>query len=186
MKKTAWGAALLAAAIAPGSAHAEGWNLFPFLDEGWSPDFTLAATGGLMTPDIDGVDTDTAVGAQLSLTCPWFAPPSGEIRQQFNYTRYDEGNLEIRSLELNPHYYIGEGNLTFGFGPGVGYVWVEPDGGKETTLWAAQFSADVEYRRGMLFVGAGTRYQLTEDLHLGGSERGANNWLHQVKVGVNF
>lgn len=187
MKPPTWLTALLASALLlPGAANAQGWNLFPFLDEDWSADFTLAATGGLMDPDVEGLDSDTAVGAQLSLNCPWFDPPQGQIRQQFNYTTYEDGPTEIRSLELNPHYYLGEGNLTFGFGPGLGYVWVGNDGGADDSMWAGQFSADVEYRRGLLFVGAGTRYQWTQSGDFDGNEESVDNWLHQVKLGLNF
>lgn len=186
MKITHLSAAVLATALVPVSAHGAGWNLLPFQDEDWSADLTLAATGGLMDPDVEGLDSDTAVGAQFSLNCPWFEPPQGQIRQQFNYTTYDEGSVEIRSLELNPHYYMGEGNLTFGFGPGLGYVQVENDAGADDSMLAGQFSADLEYRRGRLFVGAGSRYQWTEGADLGDNGQTVDNWLHQVKLGVNF
>lgn len=186
MKNNLLGTLLVVAMLAPASAQAEGWNFLPYQDEDWSADLTLAATGGLMDPEVDGVDSDTAFGAQLSMNCPWFEPPQGNIRQQFNYTQYDEDSLEIRSLELNPHYYLGTGNLTFGIGPGLGYVWVDGGGSASDSMWAGQISADLEYRRGRLFVGIGTRYQMTQGADFGAGEEPVDNWLHQVKLGINL
>jgi len=110
------------------------------------------------------------------------------IRQQFNYNRFDEDGLEIATLEMNPRYYMGEGDLTFGVGPGIGYVWAEADAaGVDEGMWALQLGADIEYRRGALYLGAGTRYQLTQDEELGNTgEKGVDNGLSTVKVGVNF
>lgn len=172
---------------ATGAMAAEGWKMFPFRDAEWSPDFTLALSYGVMDPDTNLGDSDPAVGVQFSLNCPWFTPPQGMIRQQFNYNRFDEGLLEISTLEMNPRYYFGEGNLTFGVGPGVGYVWVDRDGFGTEGLWAFQLGADLEYRQDRLFLGLSSRYQFTEGKTIGTSnERGMDNWLTTVKVGVNF
>jgi len=66
---TTAGFALLAA-VGVSSAQAAEWTTLPFKDPSWSPDFTLALTVGSMDPDVDGVDSGTATGAQLSLNCP--------------------------------------------------------------------------------------------------------------------
>ncbi|MFB6259426.1 MAG: hypothetical protein ABEJ96_10735, partial [Thiohalorhabdaceae bacterium] len=60
------------------------------------------------------------------------------------------------------------------------------DAGADDSMLAGQFSADLEYRRGLLFLGAGSRYQWTESADLGGNGQTVDNWLHQVKLGVNF
>ena len=84
------------------SMAAEGWRALPFRDAEWSPDFTLALSYGSMDPDTSLGSSDPALGLQFSLNCPWFTPPQGMIRQQFNYNRFDEGQLEISTLEMNP------------------------------------------------------------------------------------
>lgn len=181
------GLLLLAASSLASQALAGEWEMLPFKKDGWSPDFTLALTAGPMDPDVEGVDSDTATGVQLSLNCPWFSPPEGSIRQQFNYNVFDDDNVEIKSFELNPHWYVGDETLQYGFGPGLGYLWVTPNGGDEQGLWSLQLSADIEYRTGAFFVGAGTRYQFTQSKDFGaGSKQDVNNLLTQIKVGVNF
>ena len=183
---TAIAGCMLATGLGLSSVQAAEWQTLPYKDPSWSPEFTLALTVGSMDPDVPGVDSDTATGMQLSLNCPWFAPPKGKIRQQFNYNRYDDQGLELTTLEMNPRYYMGEGDLTFGVGPGIGYVWAEAPGVDES-VWAFQLGADVEYRRGALYLGAGTRYQLTQEENLGGAvEEDVDNWLTTVKLGVNF
>lgn len=186
-KQIAQGLLVLAASTLASQALAGEWEMLPFKNAGWSPDFTLALTTGPMDPDVDGVDSDTASGVQLSLNCPWFSPPEGTIRQQFNYNTFDDGNVEIKSFELNPHWYVGDEALQYGFGPGLGYVWATPKGLDEQGMWSVQLSADIEYRSGAFFVGAGTRYQVTQSKDFGaGTKDDANNLLTQIKVGMNF
>jgi len=188
MTKARFAGCVLLGAMCLSTAQADEWKMLPFKDPSWSPDFILAVTAGELDPDVDGVDSGTAVGAQLSLNCPWFEPPKGAIRQQFNYNSFDENGLEITTLEINPRYYMGEGDLTFGVGPGLGYLWAESDAaGVDTGMWALQLGADVEYRMGALYLGAGTRYQLTQDEELGATgQEGVDNWLTSVKLGINF
>ena len=162
MKKTLFGGlALLAASTLAAPAMAEGWKALPVTEDGWDPEFTVALTYGPMSFETSGIEDDNAAGAQLSLKCPWFAPPSGSIRQQFNYNSYDKSGEEVSTFELNPRYYMGDGSLTFGFGPGVGYMWGE--GTLDEGVWTFQVGADIEYRNGAMFIGAGSRYQVTQD-----------------------
>jgi hypothetical protein len=44
----------------------------------------------------------------------------------------------------------------------------------------------VEYRQGALFLGAGARYQFTETETISATEDGVDNWLVQLKAGINF
>lgn len=168
------------------TAMAEGWKSMPYKDADWSPEFTLALTTGTMDTEITGLDSNSATGLQLSLNCPWFSPPNGNIRQQFNYNQFDHDDVKITTFELNPHWYFGEGNLTYGPSVGFGYVWVDPDGLSKTGMWSAQVGADVEYRSGAFFLGAGIRYQATQNKEIAPGENGASNTLAQIKVGVNF
>lgn len=178
---------ILALACGAGQAVAGEWRMMPFKDAEWSPDFTVALTYGVLDPDTNIADSDGALGLQVSLNCPWFSPPSGIIRQQFNLNRFDDHGLELTTFEINPRYYIGDGNLRFGFGPGFGYMWADPPLGGNEGLWTLQLGADIEYRTGALFLGLGTRYQFTENERVGFSrDSGMDNWLTTAKVGMNF
>jgi hypothetical protein len=53
-------------------------------------------------------------------------------------------------------------------------------------MWTLQLGGDLEYRQGALFLGAGARYMWTQDKYVGLSKEGADNWLVQVKAGINF
>ena len=82
------------------------WTFLPYQDSDWSPDFTLAAATGSAAIDsttkdkatgVSGSDssTETINGLQLSLNCPWFSPPSGNIRQQFNYNSFSDSDGDL-------------------------------------------------------------------------------------------
>jgi hypothetical protein len=176
---------LLAAVAFSGSAMAEGWVMGPVFKDGWDPEFTLAAVGGSM--DVDHASSDPYTGVEFSLNCPWFQPPKGAIRQQFNIGTFDDGRMDVTSYEMNPNYFmtIAPG-LTFGIGPGVGYARASYLNGRTEGLWSVQASANLNYRSGALFMGAGARYQDTRDKTLAAGIRGADNWLVSAKIGVNF
>ncbi|QEP44601.1 hypothetical protein D5085_16545 [Ectothiorhodospiraceae bacterium BW-2] len=165
------------------SATASGWTFAPFLDEGWQAEPTLAITAGPISFEDE---SESSYGIQLSLNCPWFAPPELRLRQQINYRVSDLGNSsDYSSLEINPRFFFDfamEG-LTWGIGPGFGYAWLD-DGQNREGGWSLQAGAEVEYRSGALFAGAGVRYQATEDLE--NSNDNINNTTAQLKLGVNF
>jgi hypothetical protein len=177
--------AFFSAAVLSGSALAEGWVVGPVFKDGWKPEFTLAAVGGSM--DVDHAGSDLYTGVEFSLNCPWFQPPKGVIRQQFNIGTYDDSGMEVTSFEMNPNYFmtIAPG-LTFGIGPGVGYARASYLNGPTEGLWSVQASANLNYRSGALFMGAGARYQDTRDKTLAPGVKGADNWLISAKVGFNF
>lgn len=183
--KALFGAGVAAAALfTVSTAQAGEWKTMPLFDDDWSPEFTLAYGGGILNGD--DVDGDFAHSAQFSLNCPWFTPPTGAIRQQFNYNVSNDGNTDIQSLEMNPRYYFGTDDLRFGIGPGVGHVWAE-NGANTRNAWSVQAGADLEYRSGKFFTGAAVRYQLAQKG--GTANTGVNdldNLLTTVRVGVNF
>ena len=163
------------------------WVMGPAFKPDWKPHFTVAATAGYLDPDINGVSGSSSPGIQLSLNCPWFSPPSGAIRQQFNYNTFDSDGQKLKSLEMNPRYFISASpSILIGFGPGLGYVWTESDPGKDQNVWAFQLGADIEYRYKHLYLGLGTRYQWTQDKELGLANKGADNLLTTAKIGINF
>ena len=179
---------LAAAAIAfPGIGFSGEWVMGPAFKEGWIGDYTAAVTAGYMALDNDSASDDSSLGLQFALNCPWFRPPEGMIRQQFNLNRFDHDGLELTSLEMNPRYFWDlPSNFTLGVGPGVGYVWTDPDEGKSPNLWSLQAGVDLDYRQGVFYFGVGTRYQWTENKRVGLNDNGVDNWLTSVKVGVNF
>lgn len=185
MKNKLSALALFSMLAVSGGAMADGWVLGPAFKDGWKPEFTLAAVGGAM--DVDDPGNDAYWGAEFSLNCPWFQPPKGTIRQQFNLGRYDNDGLEMTSFEMNPNYFMSLApNWTLGIGPGVGYVWTDVKGGDNEGLWSIQGSVNLNYRSGHLFAGVGARYQDTQDKTLANGVEGADNWLVSAKLGYNF
>lgn len=55
-------------------------------------------------------------------------------------------------------------------------------------VWGGQFFADINYTFNNFFVGIGAKYQLTEDLSLGGinTDSGADNVRAGVQIGMKF
>ena len=184
--KTRMSALTLFSAVAlSGPAMAEGWVLGPAFKDGWKPEFTLAAVGGSM--DADHAGSDLYGGLEFSLNCPWFQPPKGVIRQQFNIGAYDDDGMEVTSFEINPNYFMAlSPKWSLGVGPGIGYVRASYMDGSTEGLWSVQASANLNYRSGPLFMGVGARYQNTEDETLAPGIKGADNWLVSAKVGINF
>jgi len=184
MKRKFSALALLSTLAISGSALADGWTMFPVMNDGWKPEFTLAAVVGSM--DVKNIGTSEYQGAELSLNCPWFQPPTGAIRQQFNIGTYEKGNASLTSFEMNPHYYISVApGLTIGAGPGIGYVHGYI-GDKEADMSSFQVAADVNYRKGHFFAAASARYQDTLNKEIAPGVNGMDNWLISAKVGLNF
>lgn len=171
-----------------GSAQAaEGWRFLPVMQPGFQAKPTIAGTYGVLDPDVDGAGSGSAMGVELSFDCILLQTPGNRLRQQLSYTRYDEDGVEIRSLELNPHYVFDlGGGLQLGFGPGLGYVQADADTGEDADMLALQAGGSVHYRRGMLFLGLDARYQVTQAEDVGAGDDGADNFRALAKVGVNF
>ena len=176
--------ALVCALAFSGNALAEGWTFGPAFKDGWKPEFTVAGVLGALDPDHAG--SGLYKGVEVSLNCPWFQPPTGAIRQQFNIGRFNHDGLSLTSIEMNPNYFVSVGNgWSVGAGPGIGFVRAKLDG-REAAMSSVQVSANVAYRSGALFFGAGARYQDTRNKELVPGKSGADNWLLMAKVGFNF
>ena len=175
-----------------GTALAEddkGWTVLPYQNSDFDPHFTVGLATGIMKPDEDGASSGAINGLVLSLNCPWFQPPTGTIRQVFNYNIYEEDNVAINTFEMNPRYFIPiSPSLQAGFGPGVGYVTIEPEVGAIAHALSFQVGADLDYRNKNLFAGLSARYMMTQDAKFGGStiESDVNNLAVQMRVGYNF
>lgn len=176
--------ALLSAMAFSGSALADGWTMFPVKNDGWKPEFTLAGVVGSL--DADNGGTGEYKGAEFSLNCPWFQPPTGMIRQQFDIGHFKHDGMTLTSFEMNPNYFVSIGNgWTVGAGPGIGFVRGYLNG-REAAMSSIQASANINYRNGHFFAGAGARYQDTRNKELAVGKTGADNWLLTAKVGINF
>ena len=170
-------------AMATSAAQAEGWNFLPVTDAGFKAEPTLSLMGGMLNPDVNGADSDTAMGVELSFNCIALQPPSGKIRTQISWTRYDDAGLEINSVEVNPHYlWRMTDKVEIGVGPGLGYVSGKA-GAVDESMLAMQLGTSLHYRSGNLFMGAEARYQVTEE-EFGNTD--LDNFRVMLKVGYNF
>lgn len=186
-KLLAMGAA--AALLAGGSAAAGegGWRLLPMNDAGFELKPTVSVIYGVFDPDSKQGDSAEAVGVEFAFNCILLQPPTNRVRQQLSYIQYDDGGLEVSSLELNPHYTIDlTPNWAVGFGPGLGYVMADSKAGADADMFALQVGAGAQYYRGAFFAGVEARYQVTEGKTLGVNDEGLDNFRALAKLGVNF
>ena len=169
---------------------ADEWVYFPvFTDDTWKPEAALSATAGYMDIDSSVASGGETYGLQLAFNCPVFTIPGDDaVLQQINVNFYDNNDLELTTLEINPHYYwnLSE-NTRLGAGPGLGYIWTDSKHGKDSDLWAGQAGFALEYRKDSLYASFGTRYQWTESKTIGyKKDTDLNNLLTTIKVGYNF
>lgn len=170
--------------LAAGSASAGEWQFLPIMKEGYKPEFVLSAVAGTLDPK--GADRDTYAGLELAMNCGLFQTPSGVVRTKISYGGYDHDGLEYRSFEIDPRWTVPLAqNLSFGIGPGIGYVRTEV-ADRETDLFAWQLGADVDYRVGRVSLGLGVRWQDTVNKTVAPGTDGAENWLVQAKIGYAF
>ena len=172
----------LGAATTPALAASD-WKFLPVADKGYAPAFVASVTGGIMDPQ--HVGSGDAWGLELAFNCGLVQTPTGVVRTKLSVNKFDKAGLELTTVELNPRWTIPVAkDLTFGVGPGIG--WVKADGGRNVDMFAWQAGADLDYRIGQLNLGLGARWQDTVDKNLGGGREGADNWLVQAKVGIAF
>lgn len=167
-------------------AFAEGWELFPIVNDDYQYAPQLSLIGGSMDPG-DG-DSGSMTGVELSLNCPLLKAPEGIIRQQISYASYDEKGLEVDSFELNPHYQIDIApDVAFGFGPGFGYVSAKGTG-IDDSAFTLQAGASLNYSIGQVVIGAEARYQLmVSDIEANnGGEVDLDNTRMMLKLGYRF
>lgn len=181
LRTTLLGIALGCAAV---PALAEGWRVLPIMDADYRPDFTLSVVGGVLDPEHAGKGAYR--GVELAFNCGMLQTPTGVVRTKLSYGRYDKDGLELRSFEVNPRWTLPvTENLSAGVGPGIGYVRTEM-AGRDTDLFAWQLGAALDYRMGPVTLGLGARWQDSVEKTIAPGRKGAENWLVQAKVGVNF
>lgn len=174
----------LSLASASAATLAEDWKFLPVRDASYKPDVTLSIAAGQLNGTPAGSGNYT--GAEVAFNCLILQPPSGVIRSKISYGQFDHNGLKLNTFEINPRWTMNiDQNLTFGVGPGVGYVKAEV-AGKSTSMAALQIGADLDYRIGAVNLGLGARWQDTRNKDISTSIKGANNTLVQAKVGFNF
>ncbi len=176
-------------AVSMQGVQAEGWSFLPYKDAGFEAKPTLAVLYGTFDPDLEGADSDAAVGVELAFDCILLQPPSNRLRQQVSFVTYedDAAGLEVSTLEINPHYTIDiASGLALGFGPGLGYVMADAKVGEDADLLALQVGGSLQYYRGPLYAGVEARYQFTESEAIGGTQDDLDNFRALAKVGLNF
>jgi hypothetical protein len=162
----------------------DNWKLLPVRDAGFKPDLTLSAAVGSLDPQ--HASSGTYTGAELAFNCLALQPPSGTMRSKISLGRFDHDGMKLTTFEVNPRWTTEiSKDLTVGVGPGIGLVKAEI-GGQSKTMGALQVGADLDYRVGALNLGLGARWQATQNKEIVAGKRGADNFLIQAKIGVNF
>jgi hypothetical protein len=168
------------------SVQAEGWEFLPIAGDGYEFKPKLSLITGSMDPS--DASSGAMTGLELAMNCPLLKAPNGVIRQQVSYASYDEKGVEITSFELNPHYQIELAqDVTFGFGPGFGYVWAESTG-LDDSAFTLQAGASLNYSLGQIEIGAEARYQtmVSDITTAGGADVDLDNTRLMIKVGYKF
>ena len=166
----------------------KGWRLFAGMEEGFVHEASLSVLLGAMGPDSKIGDSGFAHGVELSFNCPLIQPPTNKIRQQVSVTSYSDGDSDIKTVQINPHYVIEVmPKLWVGGGPGIGYVRADVNN-VTSNMVAAQVGGSISYSIKKVFLGAEARYQFTQGDEVGGPSYadGASNWQTVIKVGYNF
>lgn len=102
------------------SAQAEDWTFFSQENKNSTPDYGLALIAG--SADLDEHDSSGDLyGLELSFVCPFVQASEHSIRQQVSLSKFHKDNIDMYTLEANPHYlYQLESNTYFGIGPSLG------------------------------------------------------------------
>ena len=167
------------------ASQADGLRFFAGKEAGFKFEPTIALTGGVMNATAANDDANFVYGLDFNMNCGLIQTPTGVVRTKLSVNKFDKAGLELTTVELNPRWTIPVAkDLTFGVGPGIG--WVKADGGRNVDMFAWQAGADLDYRIGQLNLGLGARWQDTVNKNLGGGREGADNWLVQAKVGIAF
>lgn len=173
-------------------AQSDEFKAFPiFTDDTWKANIEVAAVAGRVNFDNSTPDDGGIYGLELSFDCPVFTLPGDNLlRQQLNLSQYDKNGFKMTVIEMNPYYFVDlSDNLVLGFGPGIGGVHGDPDGGKDQWLFSVQVGAGLKYYIDDFLIGMDMRYQWTAEKNfsnVGGQKEDLNNKRCLVKVGYRF
>jgi opacity protein-like surface antigen len=161
------GTALLSAASL---SAADEFKAFPiFTDKNWKANIEVAAVAAHVNFDRSEVKDGMAYGLDLSFDCPVFTLPGDHLlRQQLTLSRYEKNGLKVTTIEMNPYYFVDlSKDLVLGFGPGIGGVHADVEGGESQWLFAVQAGAGLKYYIDDFLIGLDLRYQWTAEKELG-------------------
>lgn len=164
---------------------ADEFKAFPiFTDDNWKADMEVAAVAAYVNFDRSEIDNGMAYGLDLAFNCPVFTLEGDHlIRQQLTLSRYDKNGLKVTTIEMNPYYTIDLAkDLVLGFGPGIGGVHADVDGGESQWLFAVQAGAGVKYYINDFLIGADIRRQWTAKKEVGELD----NMRMLLKAGYRF
>ena len=160
------------------------WKFLPVRDADYKPDLTVSVMGGALDPQHGS--RGSYIGGELAFNCLALQPPKGVLRSKVSLGSYDHGGMKITSFEINPRWTTQlSQDLSVGVGPGIGLVKAEM-AGTSKDMAALQLGADLDYRVGALNLGLGARWQATQNKEIAPGKNGADNFLIQAKVGINF
>ena len=179
-------AAVMLALCAPVFAE-KGWRLLPGTETDFTFKPTLSAVAGILSSNKYVGGTAAAYGVEASFMCPLIQNSTNNMRQQVSVVNYSKGGNSLLTVEANLHYRFPLiQNLKLGVGPGIGYVRADAANDIQNMV-AVQAGVSLHYIMDKLFLGAETRYQLTQRSDVGtGSSNGADNWRTLLKIGYNF
>lgn len=166
------------------STHAATWEVLPATNGDYKADIAVAVIAG--TSDFDDADFSPK-GLEVSLICPVLKPPKNTIRQQISYTESDKNGVDLKSVEVNPHYMVNVSEkLSVGAGPSLGVTKIETLGQDESVFtYGIGASARLNVTNNV-FIGAETRYAWSEDADLLGETDDIDNLRTTLKIGFQF
>ena len=188
MNKKSLGVLMGASMLVASGVHAEGWTFLPVTQSGYRAQPALSLLYGRMTPSATGFKDGNFTGLEVAFDCPLLQPPTNRIREQLSYVHYSEGNKDIDSVEINPHYVVEVSpGFEIGGGPGLAYILTNTPA-NDPSLWGLNIGLSAHYApMGHLFLGAEYRYQITSDEDFGnGIKEDLNNGRFDIKVGYRF
>ena len=133
------------------SAQAEDWTFFSKENKSATPNYGLAFIAGSIKLD-EHASSGDLYGLDFSFVCPIVQASEHTIRQRLSLTKFHKNNIDMYTLEANPHYlYQVESNTYLGIGPSLGISKV--NGSEDDTV-------------GTFGLGASIRKDITEKLFL--------------------
>jgi hypothetical protein len=183
MKNIKFGIAVIA--LSSLSLFAGDLKLLPVMDSSYSPNFAIAAVGGV--EKFDSVKAAGSYGVELSLNCPLLQLPSNVIRQQVTLVRSSSEGLTTTALEINPHAQFPIVNkLNFGFGPSLSAVYASANS-QSHMIYGIGAGASLTYNlNDKYFAGIESRYEWANTARLGGANYDMDNTRTLLKFGTHF
>jgi len=144
---------------------------------------SVAVIGGSMdTLNVDNTDAAGFYGLAVGFNCLL----SDTIRQELQITNYDNDDLKILQVNLNPRYLVDlTESTTLGMGPTFGLAKVENLNDSDT-VFTYGLGVNLQMNFDNAFVAAETKYELTQDAELANIKQDVDNLKVLLKVGYTF